>query len=267
MSDAAVIEKVRRALGRSEPLATPPVPPAIDESLARLARADADLPRLFMERAGDLKMLVERVAPADLVARITAFLREKGCRKVAMPVCPLFEDLELADALRIAGIEATRWDHMTLDQLYDDYDCGITDVTYAVAETGSLVIKTTGEHGRALSLVPMFHVAVIDPKQILPYLVDMFTRLASEGPSNHVMLISGPSKTADIEMNVVTGVHGPNVVKAFVLAPSRLVGEGRGEGEASEFAGGTGAKRSLSYFDSIEPEQSASAGTEDSPSP
>jgi len=254
MSDAGVMDKVRRALGRSEPLAIPPVPPAIDESITRLARADVDLVRLFMERAGDLKMLVERVQRDDLVAGITAFLREKNCHKVAFPVSPLFEDLELVDALRIAGIEATRWDRMTLDQLYDGYDCGITDVTYAVAETGSLVIKTNANHGRGLSLVPMFHIAVIDPKQILPDLVDLFTRLAKEGAGNHVMMISGPSKTADIEMNVVTGVHGPNVVKAFILAPSPLVGEGRGEGEARGLAEGAKAKRDLSYFDSIRPE-------------
>ena len=267
MNDAAgVIEKVRRALGRSEPLATPPVPPAIDESITRLARADVDLAKLFMERAGDLKMLVEGVAADDLVGRITAFLREKNCRKVALPASPLFEELGLVDALRIVGIEATRWDRMSLDQLYDGYDCGITDVTYAVAETGSLVIKTNAAHGRGLSLVPMFHVAVIDPKQILPDLVDLFMLLAQEGAGNHVMLISGPSKTADIEMNVVTGVHGPNVVKAFVLTPASLAGASRGEGEARALAERARAKQDASYFDSIEPEPfarpDASAGRE-----
>jgi L-lactate dehydrogenase complex protein LldG len=217
MSDAGVIDKVRRALGRTEPLTTPPVPPAIDESITRLARSDVDLAKLFMKRAGDLKMLVEAVSLDDLVGRITAFLREKGCKKVALPMSRLFEGLGLIDALRIAGIEATRWDQMTLDDLYDGYDCGITDVTYAVAETGSLVIKTNANHGRGLSLVPMFHVAVIEPKQFVPDLMDLFERLAKEGAGNNVLLISGPSKTADIEMNVVTGVHGPNVVKAFVL--------------------------------------------------
>ena len=49
----SVIEQVRRALGRTEPLATPPVPPAIDESITRLVRANhIGLPELFMERAG-----------------------------------------------------------------------------------------------------------------------------------------------------------------------------------------------------------------------
>jgi L-lactate dehydrogenase complex protein LldG len=222
MSDAGVIENVRKALGRTAPLASPPTPPAIDESVARLVRGGdgIDLAALFMQRAGDLKMLVEQASVDDLVPRITAFLREKQCQKVAFPATELFESLGLIDALRIVGIEATRWDRMTLDELYDGYDCGITDVTYAVAETGSLVIKTTAAHGRGLSLVPMFHVAVVERSQILPDLVDLFTRLASEGAGNNVLLISGPSKTADIEMNVVTGVHGPNVVKAFLLNPN-----------------------------------------------
>jgi L-lactate dehydrogenase complex protein LldG len=215
--DAGVLDRVRRALGRSRALATPPVPPPIDESITRLVRGDADLAELFMKRAGDLKMLVERASLDDVVGRITAFLREKACRKVAFPVSELFEELGLLDALRIAGIEATRWDQMSLDELYDGYDCGITDVTYAVAETGSLVIKTSAAHGRGLSLVPMYHVAVIEQRQLVPDLIDLFTRLASEGAGNGVVMISGPSKTADIEMNVVTGVHGPNVVKAFIL--------------------------------------------------
>jgi L-lactate dehydrogenase complex protein LldG len=215
--DTPVIDRVRRALGRTQPLTTPPVPPPIDESITRMVRSDVDLAETFMKRAGDLKMLVERTTAEDLVGRITAFLREKGCRKVAFPVSNLFEEIGLVDALRIAGIEATRWDHMSLDELYDGYDCGITDVTYAVAETGSLVIKTSASHGRGLSLVPMYHVAVIEQHQFVPDLIDLFTRLANEGAGNGVVMISGPSKTADIEMNVVTGVHGPNVVKAFVL--------------------------------------------------
>jgi L-lactate dehydrogenase complex protein LldG len=265
MSDAGVIEKVRQALGRTMPLTTPPVPPAIDESITRLTRGDADLAAMFIKNAGDLKMLVERVSRDQLVQRITAFLREKNCRKVALSASPVLKDLDLIEALSIAGIDAKSWEKISLDELYDGYDCGITDVTYAVAETGSLVIKTTAEHGRGLSLVPMFHIAIIEPQNFVPDLVDLFTRLPKEGAGNHVMLISGPSKTADIEMNVVTGVHGPNVVKAFVLSPSPLAGEGRGEGEARDLASGQRKSRDLSYFDSIAPEPTET--TDASPSP
>jgi L-lactate dehydrogenase complex protein LldG len=92
----------------------------------------------------------------------------------------------------------------------------VTEVTYAVAETGSLIIRATPQHGRALSLVPPVHVAVVQPKQILPDLVDLFEQLAREGADNTV-IITGPSKTADIELTLVTGVHGPGVVHVFIL--------------------------------------------------
>jgi L-lactate dehydrogenase complex protein LldG len=93
----------------------------------------------------------------------------------------------------------------------------VTEVDYAVAETGSLVIRHRPEHGRLLSLVPFVHVAVVEPKNFLPDLLDLMEVLRRDGVGSGVTMISGPSKTADIEMNVVTGVHGPNVVKAFVL--------------------------------------------------
>ena len=97
-------------------------------------------------------------------------------------------------------------------------DCGITDVEYAIAETGSLVIRPHAGNGRGLSLVPMIHVAIVEPKNILPDLADLMEKLAEKERSRaNVILIAGPSKTADIEMNVVTGVHGPNVVQVLVV--------------------------------------------------
>ena len=106
---------------------------------------------------------------------------------------------------------------MTADEAYD-FDAGVTEVDYAVAETGTLVIRHTPAHGRLISLVPFVHVAIVEPRLFLPDLIDLFEALKKDGTGSGVTLISGPSKTADIEMNTVTGVHGPNIVKAFVLS-------------------------------------------------
>ena len=117
-------------------------------------------------------------------------------------------------ALRGAGLEVRTWDRMTLDELYD-FDAGVTDVYAAVAETGSLVIKHSPEHGRALSLVPAVHVAIVEPKNLVADLVDLFEKLGRDGGG--ATIITGPSKTADIEMDLVVGVHGPGKVEIFLM--------------------------------------------------
>ena len=129
----------------------------------------------------------------------------------------MMNDLNASSSSTTTASNAHSWREMTADEAYD-FDAGLTEVDYAVAETGTLVIRHRPEQGRLFSLVPFVHVAIVQPKQFVPDLIDLFEILAKEGSGSGVTMISGPSKTADIEMNTVTGVHGPNVVKAFLLA-------------------------------------------------
>jgi L-lactate utilization protein LutC len=226
-ADNEVMQRVRRALGRpagdaaaaatAATAATPPAPPALPDDVVRLVKGDVNLARLFAERAADLKMIVTPVTEASAAAELVTFVAAyPAIRKIALADSPLLERLKLREALSAAGLTVRSWRELTLDELYD-YDCAITNVDYAVAESASLVIKPTRAHGRGLSLVPMYHVAFVERRQILPDLIDLFAELALDPDRSNVILISGPSKTADIEMNVVTGVHGPNVVNAFML--------------------------------------------------
>ena len=212
----AVIERVRRALGRTATPAQVPAPPEIADTVARLVHSNIGLAELFETRAVKQHMIAEPVSADELVEKTAAFLRERKCRRVMLSDTPLLRKFELGDLLDEQGFEARYWSGITADAAYD-YDAGVTEVDYAVAETGTLVIRHRPEHGRLLSLVPFVHVAVVQPKQIVPDLIDLFEILAKEGVGSGVTMISGPSKTADIEMNTVTGVHGPNVVRVFVL--------------------------------------------------
>lgn len=94
-------------------------------------------------------------------------------------------------------------------------EVGITSCAWAIAETGTLVMCHRPGRERSTSLVPPVHIAIVETAQILPDLLDVFARLpaaAEKGltalPSN-VTLITGPSKTGDIELQLTTGVHGP----------------------------------------------------------
>lgn len=208
--------KVRRALGRSGPLATPPEPPAIDEAIARLVRSDQSLGELFTARATANKMYVESVGSAALGEKLVEFFRTNNCRRVALSDSPLLGKLGIATLLQHAGLEPHLWSSLSLDQLYD-MDGAVTDVFAAVAETGSLVVRSTPQHGRALSLVPPVHAALVEAGDLLPDLIDLFELLSKQSNRSGLTIISGPSKTADIELNLVTGVHGPGVVKAFLV--------------------------------------------------
>jgi L-lactate dehydrogenase complex protein LldG len=215
-SQELVLSRVRRALGRTQLLSAPPVPPAIDEPITRLVHSDIGLAELFKKTADANKIQVIALRVEELAERLIETLKAEQLHRVALPVSPLLDRLDLPGTLCRAGFDARRWDAMTLDELYD-FDCSVTDVYAAVAETGSLVVRASIGHGRALSLVPAVHLAVVEPKNLLPDLVDLFEKLVVEGIGSGVTLISGPSKTSDLEMQLETGGQGPCKVIAFVL--------------------------------------------------
>lgn len=89
-------------------------------------------------------------------------------------------------------------------------DVGITSVRCAVADTGAIVLWPTPEEPRLLSLVPPVHVAVLDVDTIHNSMTEMMAvENWADGMPTNALLISGPSKTADIEFTLVFGVHGP----------------------------------------------------------
>jgi len=134
--ESNVIEDVRKALHRRQPLEQPPTPPALSEPLIRLVHSDLGLPELFTKSATNAKMHVEACAAEELPGRIGQFLREQKCHKIGLPISPLLEKLNVLRSLQAAGFDAQCWDNITLDAAYD-LDAGITDVYAAVAETGS----------------------------------------------------------------------------------------------------------------------------------
>ncbi|MDP9175270.1 MAG: LUD domain-containing protein [Planctomycetota bacterium] len=211
-----LIETVRKALGRTAPLAAAPVPPMLDEALIRLVQPGANLVETFIKAATEAKFKVETAAASNICSKLVEFIKSQNCKRIGFPVSDLLQRLNVPAALKDAGITAQSWDELTLDSAYD-LDCGVTDVYTAVAETGSLVIRADPKHGRALSLLPPIHIAIIEPANLVPDLIDLFEQFARQTPTPAFTLITGPSKTADIEGSLVTGVHGPGLVKLFVL--------------------------------------------------
>lgn len=100
---------------------------------------------------------------------------------------------------------------------------GITSADFCIAETATLVLRTRAGQPGAVSLVPSVHVAVILASQVLPDFVSFYALLEQQqgkdpdALTHRMTLISGPSKTGDIELVMVHGAHGPRALHLVVI--------------------------------------------------
>jgi len=84
----------------------------------------------------------------------------------------------------------------------------VEEVFGAIAETGSLVCASEGGRAVQAGLLPAHHVAIVRRERVFETLDDLFAAVASAPPTN-LTLVTGPSRTADIELTLAIGVHGP----------------------------------------------------------
>jgi len=97
------------------------------------------------------------------------------------------------------------------------FDVGISTAQAAIAETGTLVLDSTSERHRLVSLVPPVHIAIIRGSQIYRTLGEVLTVIQSARDlSPAVTFITGPSRTADIELTLAIGVHGPQELYVII---------------------------------------------------
>jgi L-lactate dehydrogenase complex protein LldG len=178
-----------------------------------------DIAALFAERAADYRAVIERVPEPELASAVARALAE---RVAAVPGPVLVPDGLPAGWLAglsagPAGITLTR-DEPPLPAAELDRASGIvTGCAVAVAETGTIILDHgPGQGRRALTLVPDFHLVVVQPAQVAADLAEAFARL---DPARPHTLISGPSATSDIELIRVEGVHGPRTLHILLVHP------------------------------------------------
>ena len=212
------LQNVRRALGREQ--GRPPTPD--DASHIALSRDQVE------DRAKAIQD--EMATRADELFDALEQSAEQGgwnVVRVADPQAaanPVLEGMGLEALLDGSGIsldvmaigDATDSDERDrrrekLRRQAIDADMGITGVDYAVAETGTCVLLPRKGLSRLVSLLPPAHVAVVEKGQVLPSLDELFTlrrrEFLHENLGSYMNLITGPSRSADIEYQLVTGVR------------------------------------------------------------
>jgi len=107
-----------------------------------------------------------------------------------------------------------------------DYDIGVSTAQAAIAETGTLVLESESERHRLVSLVPPVHIAIVDAAVICQTLGEALAAVGRGSElSPTITLITGPSRTADIELTLAIGVHGPQELYVVVNAGPEVRGQ------------------------------------------
>ena len=236
------LDHVRRSLGRAHPVEPTPLHHPLTEDLADLEGRAAAARERLEETRGHLADRFEGTAIArnwnvfrtssaeESIGYITQLAGRLEISRAARADQPVFGELDVDSALRNTGVElfVAAHDESTSgprvrDRIIES-GLGITGADYAVAETGSVVVVPRKGLSRLVSLVPPVHLAIVRPEDLVESIDDVFLfrrldYLRNGGDmGSYLNFITGPSRTADIEMKLVVGVHGPREVHLVLLA-------------------------------------------------
>lgn len=186
------------------------------------------LVNMFADEAEKIRVQVRR-CKADGLAACLAGIVGAGAPDGGEPcevMCASDERFERDSVYNVLNAEGrvskvTVWDekagHANVDAAYSA-TYGITYASAGIAETGTVVQPTSPRCGRAVSLLPLVHIAVVDASTIAPTMAEIMEQLEKAGTMpSQVCFISGPSATADIELVRVEGVHGPMYVYYVIV--------------------------------------------------
>jgi L-lactate dehydrogenase complex protein LldG len=210
MSREGILTRVRTALGRTAGQPVPEPPPVY---LRPPSGAAADKIAMFSEA---LEALAGKAHRASSLADAKAIVSEiLAGRTALLSSAPILAECGLASLPRVAGplhgAGAIRDAAATAD-------VGITGADYGLAETGTLVMFSSAEESRLISLLPPCYIAILPIARLLANLDELLSIVPRPAEFAAAMvLITGPSRTADIEQILIRGVHGPGEVHVVLV--------------------------------------------------
>ncbi|QKS30646.1 MAG: lactate utilization protein [Candidatus Accumulibacter similis] len=215
-----ILQRLRQA-----PRGPLPLPPDVWSHQAALTAAAGagdrgERIRLFCEKMAFWHGEVVRASRGDWPKQLRDLCLAKGVRS-------LLHGERHAAALAGSGIAGLRaYDRPVEDwkaELFCDVDASLTSTRGGIAETGTLIIWPDASEPRLMSLVPPIHFALLDADQIH---ADLLAAISAQDWSGNLptnaLLVSGPSKTADIQVTLAYGAHGPKELIVLLLDEEEL---------------------------------------------
>lgn len=174
-----------------------------------------NLTEAFERQAVRVGAVVHRVPGGQLAGRVAEILRDEGCRTCAL-ASKLPERDALAGALAKRGVSELPSDVL---RPTERTDAGVSWARLGVAESGSVLLHSSSED-RRVELCVDLHLVVVDETSLVATLDEAFAvlREIAAQPPAYATLVSGPSRSADIERTLTIGVHGPRALHILLQA-------------------------------------------------
>lgn len=187
-------------------------------------KTNEELIEQFIDNLQLLNTNVDRITRQELDITLSRVLKDFEVKSAISWDDPFLHELGLTSLLSTNGVENSIWDNSLNEeermQLSAKVDLGITCADLGLAETGTVVLMNGGERGRMVSLLPPFYLCIMPESRIVPRLTQAMELIHSKVPNglpSCINFITGPSRTADIEMDLALGVHGPGKVHVILL--------------------------------------------------
>jgi len=204
-----VIDNIRRSLGRT---AQDPIGPRPAIYTSRQAESLESETQRFLDEIKKLSAVGQQLSPKEIDAALKSLVMEQNVRKATVWETPYLRQLGVTEVLNTLGVELVSPNASKYEMA--QCELGITEADFLLPETGTLVLKSSTEKPRAVSLLPRTHLAIVRPEMLR---ADMHQVFAEAKDSNYLVFITGPSRTADIELTVTLGVHGPKNLYVWLM--------------------------------------------------
>jgi L-lactate dehydrogenase complex protein LldG len=205
----SVIENIRRSLGRTGPMPLSQRP-AIHEARPSGSR-DAEI-GTFLNELKKLSGVGRILLPSEIDSELKALVEEQDIRRGTVWETPHLRELGITEILNSFGVELVS-PHADKHEMAR-CDLGVTEADFLLPETGTLVLQSSAGKPRAVSLLPRVHLAIVRPEMMRS---DMHQVFAESKERHYLVFITGPSRTADIELTVTLGVHGPRSLYVWMM--------------------------------------------------
>lgn len=166
------------------------------------------------------------VTPDEVPRTVVALARELGFTEVALGAGVTLDMEAIGEALERAGCRIVKTvpvadpERHPMRSRVAGADLGIAEADYAIASTGTVAVISSDTRPSALTLLPPASLILVQIDRVLPNLAAVLAALGPAGvAANRMTLITGPSRTADIEKRIVLGVHGPKSLHLIVVWP------------------------------------------------